>query len=181
MIKPDIVATIVNEGIDLKRRGRDLWALCPFHQEKSPSLKVSAEKQVFHCFGCGQGGDVITFIMLHRNLSFKDALAYLRLDAGAGKPHPIDPIKQKKRQLIESFRQWERDRYQELCQRRLRCIEMTRELSSMEEVEERACLIHDLPSIEYELDILWSGTDAEKFELWKSIIGKDHEKRTPSY
>jgi len=166
--KPDIVATIENEGISLKKRGRDLWAPCPFHSEKSPSFKVSTEKQVFHCFGCGQGGDVITFIMLHRSLSFKDALAYLRLDAGAGRQRQhFDSVKTKKQQLVKSFRKWEQARYRELCRKRLLCVRLTRDLVTMEDVEKVAIAIHSLPLIEHELDILWHGSDEEKFLLWK--------------
>lgn len=173
LAKPDIVATIENEGVALRRRGRNLWAPCPFHQEKTPSFKVSVDKQLFYCFSCGQGGDVITFIMLHRNLSFKDAMGYLRLDAGAGTgdPRTVNPVETKKRHLIETFRKWERDRYRELCRQRLIYVGMTRDLATIEEVEERASLIHELPAIEHELDVLWHGTDEEKFELWKSLTG----------
>jgi DNA primase len=61
----------------LKRRGRKHVGLCPFHSEKDPSFTVDAEKQLFHCFGCGVGGDVFTLVMEKENLSFPEALNYL--------------------------------------------------------------------------------------------------------
>jgi DNA primase len=175
LAKPDIVLTIENEGIELRRRGRDFWAPCPLHQEKTPSFKVSVDRQAFHCFGCGAGGDVIAFIMLYRKLSFKDALAYLRLDADA---RPDDPVKKRKQRLIQTFRKWEQSYYRELCERRLLCVRLTRDLATMDRAEEQAALFHALPVIEYQLDILWDGSDEEKFELWKSIAGKEHERRS---
>lgn len=164
--KPDIVRILECEGLSLKKRGRDLWALCPFHEEKTASFKVSTDKQIFHCFGCGHGGDVITFVMLHHQLSFKDALSHLGL-SGHPAPRPIDSSKIYKRKLIEAFRKWEKSYYRSLCQRRLLCVRLTRCLATMEQVEERAAMIHALPEIEYRLDILWYGSDEEKFALWK--------------
>ncbi len=64
----DIVA-VVSEYFPLKRAGRSFKALCPFHDEKTPSFTVSPERQAFHCFGCGAGGDVIAFVMRKEVLS----------------------------------------------------------------------------------------------------------------
>ncbi len=61
----------------LKRRGRKHVGLCPFHSEKDPSFTVDSEKQLFHCFGCGVGGDVFTLVMEKENLTFPEALNYL--------------------------------------------------------------------------------------------------------
>ena len=61
----------------LKRRGRKHVGLCPFHSEKDPSFTVDSEKQLFHCFGCGVGGDVFTLVMEKENLTFPEALQYL--------------------------------------------------------------------------------------------------------
>ncbi len=69
----DIVA-LVSERVPLKRRGRNWVGLCPFHAEKTPSFTVSPEKQMFYCFGCGAGGDAITFWMKIENLDFADAV-----------------------------------------------------------------------------------------------------------
>jgi DNA primase len=79
----------------LKRTGRRFTALCPFHQEKTPSFTVTPEKQVFHCFGCGVGGDVFKFIQLREKADFREALAILATKAGiplesASNPGPQD-------------------------------------------------------------------------------------------
>lgn len=68
---------VVSRYVHLKRSGSNFVGLCPFHNEKTPSFTVSDTKQLFHCFGCGAGGDVITFIMKIENLSFIEAVKYL--------------------------------------------------------------------------------------------------------
>ena len=71
------IVEIISQYVPLKRAGRHLKACCPFHQEKSPSFMVQPEKQMFHCFGCGAGGDVFSFLMKHENMSFPEALKSL--------------------------------------------------------------------------------------------------------
>jgi len=68
--------------INLSPTGKNLKALCPFHQEKTPSFFVSPEKNIWHCFGCGLGGDVIKFVMLYEHLEFPEALKFLAEKAG---------------------------------------------------------------------------------------------------
>jgi DNA primase len=79
--KIDIVE-IVSEYVNLKRSGKNFKALCPFHPEKTPSFFVSPEKQVFHCFGCGIGGNALKFLMNIEKISFYDALNILAKKAG---------------------------------------------------------------------------------------------------
>jgi DNA primase len=74
--RADIVE-IISSFIQVKRAGRNFLALCPFHNEKSPSFNVSADNQFFHCFGCGASGDVITFLRMHENVDFVDAVKIL--------------------------------------------------------------------------------------------------------
>ncbi len=74
--KNDIV-DIVSEYVNLKRSGRSFFGLCPFHKEKSPSFSVSADKQIFHCFGCNVGGDVFRFISKIENVTFREAVGIL--------------------------------------------------------------------------------------------------------
>ncbi len=71
------IAEVISSYIPLKRTGRSFKANCPFHNEKTPSFNVNAEKQIFHCFGCGEGGDVITFVMKYEQLNFPEALKLL--------------------------------------------------------------------------------------------------------
>ncbi len=77
-IKDNIdIVNIVSDYVQLKKTGSNYVGLCPFHNEKSPSFTVSESKQFFHCFGCGEGGDGVTFIMKKENLDFPDALKFL--------------------------------------------------------------------------------------------------------
>lgn len=72
----DLVA-IVGERVPLRQRGREFWGCCPFHNEKTPSFKVDPSTQLWHCFGCGEGGDVFGFIMKSDDVSFPDAVRML--------------------------------------------------------------------------------------------------------
>ncbi len=71
------IVELVGRYVDLKKRGANYLGLCPFHNEKTPSFTVSEQKEIFHCFGCGVGGDVISFLMKIENLSFVDAVVKL--------------------------------------------------------------------------------------------------------
>lgn len=71
------IVDVVSEYVQLTKRGRNYFGLCPFHGEQTPSFSVTQEKQIFHCFGCGAGGNVITFLMDIENLSFQDAVSKL--------------------------------------------------------------------------------------------------------
>lgn len=71
------IVELVSEYVHLKKSGSNHMGLCPFHSEKTPSFTVSDSKQIFHCFGCGAGGDAITFVMRRENLDFVEALRFL--------------------------------------------------------------------------------------------------------
>jgi DNA primase len=71
------IVQIISEYLRLKKRGKNYQTLCPFHTEKTPSFNVSVDKQIYHCFGCGKGGNVITFLMEHEKMSFVDAVKHL--------------------------------------------------------------------------------------------------------
>jgi DNA primase len=79
--KIDIVA-LISEYLTLKKAGRNFKANCPFHNEKTPSLVISPERQIWHCFGCSKGGDCFTFLMEYENLEFPEALRILAKKTG---------------------------------------------------------------------------------------------------
>ena len=68
---------VVAQYVDLKKRGRNFFGLCPFHSEKTPSFSVAPDKQIYHCFGCGAGGNVFSFIVEHQKVSFIEAVQQL--------------------------------------------------------------------------------------------------------
>lgn len=71
------ILEVVSDYVTLKKTGKNYKGLCPFHSEKIPSFMVSEEKQVFHCFGCGEGGDVFAFLMKAGQFSFPQAVEKL--------------------------------------------------------------------------------------------------------
>ena len=83
--KNDIV-DVISSYVKLQRKGSSHMGLCPFHSEKSPSFSVSVSKQMYHCFGCGVGGNVFTFIMEYENYTFVEALKYLAGRVGVTLP-----------------------------------------------------------------------------------------------
>ena len=83
--KNDIV-DVISQYVVLKRSGRNFFGLCPFHKEKSPSFSVSPDKQIFHCFGCGVGGNVIHFLSKIENLNFRETIEMLAEKSGIELP-----------------------------------------------------------------------------------------------
>ena len=71
------IVDIISQYVHIKRSGRNFFGLCPFHNEKSPSFSVSPDKQIFHCFGCGVGGNVFTFLTKIEGISFVEAVQTL--------------------------------------------------------------------------------------------------------
>jgi DNA primase len=82
------IVSVIGEYVPLKKAGNSYKGLCPFHSEKSPSFNVSATRNGFHCFGCGKGGNVITFIMEMEKMPFPEALRLLAEKSGIALPKP---------------------------------------------------------------------------------------------
>lgn len=80
------IVDVIGSYVNLKHKGNSYSACCPFHHEKTPSFHVSREKQMYHCFGCGVGGNVYTFLMEHENYSFPEAVEALAERAGVNLP-----------------------------------------------------------------------------------------------
>lgn len=92
------IADVVSGYVRLSRKsGSNLFGLCPFHSEKTPSFSVSPDKQIYHCFGCGKGGGVINFIMEIENLSFPEAVEFLAKRAGMELPEQADDQESRQR------------------------------------------------------------------------------------
>ena len=71
------IINLISSYLPLKQNGNNYFGLCPFHNEKSPSFCVNSERQIYHCFGCGASGNVITFVMQIENYNFVDAIKFL--------------------------------------------------------------------------------------------------------
>ncbi|TLM67336.1 MAG: DNA primase [Deltaproteobacteria bacterium] len=101
--RSDIVE-VISGYLPLKRSGGNYLGLCPFHQEKSPSFNVNAPRQIFHCFGCGTGGNVFTFIMRMEGLTFPEAVKRLGEKAGiAVEETPVTPADRQRRDQREKL------------------------------------------------------------------------------
>jgi hypothetical protein len=93
------IVDIISQYVILKRSGRNFFGLCPFHKEKTSSFSVSPDKQIFHCFGCGVGGNVIHFISKIENVDFKESLEMLAERAGIKLPTLEGSIDNKRQEL----------------------------------------------------------------------------------
>ena len=95
------IVDIISQYVVLKRSGRNYFGLCPFHKEKSPSFSVSPDKQIFHCFGCGAGGNVFHFISKIENVNFVESMQLLADRAGITLP-TLDNSEDSKKQYLKS-------------------------------------------------------------------------------
>lgn len=92
------IVEVVSQYVQLKKSGMNYFGLCPFHNEKTASFSVSPDKQIFHCFGCGAGGGVLTFVMKAEGLTFPDAVHFLAARAGIPVPAQGEADRQAARQ-----------------------------------------------------------------------------------
>ena len=98
------VEEVVGDFVSLRNRGVNMLGLCPFHNEKTPSFTVSPQKNIYKCFGCGEAGTPISFIMAHEGLSFPEAIRYLAKKYGIELEETGNREEhQKERQLIDSL------------------------------------------------------------------------------
>jgi DNA primase len=96
------IAEVIGGYIQVKKAGSAFKALCPFHHEKTPSMQISPQKQIWHCFGCGEGGDVLSFVQKYENLEFKETLRLLADRAGVQLPNfkPEDRQKENEKDIL---------------------------------------------------------------------------------
>ena len=100
------IVDVVGSYVSLKKKGNNYWGLCPFHTEKTPSFSVNAGKQLYKCFGCGEGGNVFSFVMKYENLTFPEAVKTLAERAGISLPEQhysesAQKLRDKKDRLLE--------------------------------------------------------------------------------
>lgn len=172
--KPDLLDTIRNEGVELRQKGRNFWACCPFHVERTPSFKVDPERGSFYCFGCGAHGDSIEFIEKLRGLSFREALSYLGIDSSV-KPtyETLLRIRKAKERadIVRRFRRWESDYHSELCDFYRTLQERKAQVRTEKDLDRISWLYHKEPLWLHRLDILESRDDRAKFELYTEAHG----------
>jgi len=163
--KPDIVHIIEQEGFEIKR-GK---ALCPFHSERTPSFIVNRNKQTFHCFGCNEHGDVISFIMKLKGISFKEALIYLGISRGG--PVKVNPAIQREKQIQKNYEAAVNSLYENLCQqsRKLHNIRVSVKRNPGALTEQGAAYFAEqmatLAEIDFKIDLLLNGTFEDKIIL----------------
>lgn len=107
--KANDIVDIIGEYVQLKKKGKSFFGLCPFHGEKTPSFSVTQEKQIFYCFGCGKGGTAVNFLMEMENYSFREAIKFLADKSGISLPDTgsaIDSALPKEAQNTLSAYEW---------------------------------------------------------------------------
>ncbi|MDL2257894.1 DNA primase [Eubacteriales bacterium OttesenSCG-928-K08] len=96
LLSKNDIESVVSSYVTLKRKGKNLWGLCPFHNEKTPSFSVAPDKQMYYCFGCGAGGGVVQFVMEMERLPFVEAVTMLAQRVGMDLPENIDDERMQK-------------------------------------------------------------------------------------
>ncbi|MEE8576591.1 MAG: DNA primase [candidate division Zixibacteria bacterium] len=112
------IVDLIGQYIPLKKRGRNFLAKCPFHTEKTPSFNVSAEKQMYYCFGCGVGGNVFTFLLEHEKMTFVEAARFLAAKANIPIKEAKSDFKREQLERINYAHQVAVDYYSAMLQNR---------------------------------------------------------------
>lgn len=168
--KPDLLTTIENEHIEVKKSGNRYVTLSPFRNERHPSFFIYPDTQRWYDFGMGRGGDVIDFISLYKGLSFKDALKCLGISTDRPTPEAIKKIEYK-REIVKRFKQWCNNYHNDLC-RLFRTLQKAKsKAKTIEEVEALTNFYHRESKWLNRIQILIDGTDQDKFLLYCQVIG----------
>ena len=98
------IVDVISESVILKKSGRNFFGLCPFHSEKTPSFSVNASKQIFHCFGCSAGGNVLSYVMKYHGITFPEAAKMMARKYNVTiETKEIDPVKRRQIHLKEDL------------------------------------------------------------------------------
>ena len=101
VVRRNDIEEVIGQYVQLRRRGRTLSGLCPFHNEKTPSFVVYPDTQSFYCFGCGAAGDVINFVRKYNNLGYVESVKQLAARAGMPLPEEDDRESRARQRLLE--------------------------------------------------------------------------------
>ncbi|WP_273483066.1 DNA primase [Desulforamulus ruminis] len=180
--KSDIVE-VISQYLSSERRGKNFVARCPFHQEKTPSFNINPEKQIFHCFGCGVGGNVFKFIMMVEGLSFPEAVRFLGAKAGVMIPEersPRDLARQNKKNRALEIYGLVRDVFRFWLSKEvgLRAVQYLEKRNLSQEVRETFQLGYSLPGWDHLVRFL-NSKDISSEELAK--LGLIQAKETGRY
>jgi DNA primase len=161
------ILEVVSDYVSLKKTGRNHKGLCPFHSEKTPSFMVNEEKQIFHCFGCGEGGDVFAFLMKTGHFSFPEAAEELAKRYGIKllrrEPSPLQKKEMAKREVLFRINQLASDYFHDLLTQK-REGEVGRKYLSQRSVSEQIIKEHRL------------GYSPER---WDGLVQRLIEKKVP--
>ena len=172
------IVQIVEQYVHINKRGKDYIGLCPFHSEKTPSFTVNHAKQIYHCFGCGAGGDVIDFIRAFKGYSFKEACADLGIDtnhdthirpsrriSSAKKRKAHQRRRRKQDQIVRDVQAWAWW-YEGILAQIIESLDHILPRIEPDELEYFAGCIRKKSIWEYQLLIIQIGTDEDLYELW---------------
>lgn len=166
-----LVSVVNAAGIELRQNGNRYVGLCPFHDEKTPSLYIFPDNR-FKCFGCGEYGDVINFVQKFYNLSFKDALKHLGIEQGRITPEIRKDIQERKHKAerVKKYKDWLSHYTAHIGSLIIETEGLMKNIT-LEDLDLYASLLHALSIWEYRLSILAEGSDEERFELYKLFKG----------
>ena len=177
--KINIVEIIQQSGVWIQKHGKDYFGLCPFHSEKTASFSVSPAKQIFHCFGCGTGGDVISFVQEYHNLDFPAALQFLGIEQTT--PQTKQQIRNESRRrysaekrkayqdkLYKEFKAWIISYQWEI----ISCIEViesSMQFLNWEHIKELSDFIKRVPVWRYHSWLIETGEEDELFKMYEDL------------
>jgi len=164
-IKPDIQAE-VSKYMTLRPVGKNLRGMCPFHSERTPSFFVRPYSQTFVCYGCGEKGDVIDFVMATEKINFKEACKKLGIEL---KPTQKTFREIAKRKAVKKFKQWCDEKHNSLCTLYRELQEIKSLVRNEEDLENLARFYHLESLWLYQIEIL-QGNERAKFDLYKELV-----------
>ena len=173
----DIVEVVQREGVELKFTGKRYFGCCPIHDEKTPSFMVDPCRQRFHCFGCGESGDIIAFIQKKHHVSYPGALKILGLSSGKITPDEMrhiakqKAVAQKRRAKEQRFKTWQ-IHYCSQIVKEMDIIEQAAKALTPDNFSIYAGILDDSARLEHEWQTLCFGDRRDRIALYVLRGGK---------